>query len=85
MSDSMFSNQKMQFGLNGNTLKIIAAITMLIDHTGFLLFPQSVVLRVIGRLAYPIYAFMIAEGCRHTRNKLRYSKVCGRKFDKKIM
>ena len=72
MSDSMFSNQKMQFGLNGNTLKIIAAITMLIDHTGFLLFPQSVVLRVIGRLAYPIYAFMIAEGCRHTRNKLRY-------------
>ena len=30
------------------------------------------VLRIIGRLAYPIFAYMIAEGCRYTKNKARY-------------
>ena len=61
-----------RFGLTGNALKIIAAISMLIDHIGYLLLPQFPILRVIGRLAYTIFAFMIAEGCRYTRNKLRY-------------
>ena len=28
--------------------------------------------RIIGRIAMPIYAFMVAEGCCHTRSKLRY-------------
>lgn len=58
--------------LSGNHLKLIAAFSMLLDHMGILLFPQFKVLRVLGRLAYPIFAFMIAEGCRYTRNKLRY-------------
>lgn len=59
-------------GLNATQLKLIAAFTMLLDHAGALLFPEVMILRVIGRLAYPLFAFMIAEGCRHTRNKLRY-------------
>lgn len=59
-------------GLSGNTLKLIAAITMFIDHLGLLVFPQALFLRIIGRIAMPIYAFLIAEGCRHTRNRLRY-------------
>ena len=58
--------------LSGNGLKLVAALTMLIDHVGMLLFPQVLLLRIIGRLAFPIYAFMIAEGCRYTKNKLRY-------------
>lgn len=65
--------QNPKFGiLNGNHLKLIAAFTMLLDHAGILLFPRVQILRVLGRLAYPIYAYMIAEGCRYTRNKLRY-------------
>lgn len=59
-------------GLSANALKLLAAATMLIDHAGAILLPQISVLRIIGRLAFPIYAFMIAQGCRHTRNKLRY-------------
>lgn len=59
-------------GLSGNQLKLIAAISMLIDHAGFLLFPDIKVLRVLGRIAFPIYAYMIAEGCRYTKNKPRY-------------
>ena len=58
--------------LSGNALKIIAAVAMLIDHIGLLFFPEQMIFRVIGRIAFPIFAFMIAEGCRYTRNKLRY-------------
>ncbi len=58
--------------LSGNALKLIAAAAMLLDHAGLLLFPQIPLLRVLGRLAFPIYAFMIAEGCKYTRNRKRY-------------
>ena len=67
------SEKAFGFGfLNGNALKYIAALTMLIDHAGLLLFPRNILFRIIGRLAFPIFAFMIAEGCRYTRNKLKY-------------
>ena len=58
--------------LTGNALKIIAAISMVIDHAGLMFFPNMEIFRIIGRLAFPIFAFMIAEGCRYTRNRLRY-------------
>ena len=65
--------QDQKFGiLNGNHLKLIAAAAMLLDHMGILLFPGVRLFRILGRLAYPIFAFMIAEGCRYTRSKLRY-------------
>jgi len=59
-------------GLTGNQLKIIAMITMTCDHVGMQIFPQLLWLRIIGRLAMPIYAYMIAEGCRHTRDRKKY-------------
>ena len=58
--------------LSGNALKLIAALTMTIDHIGVVFFPRILWLRLIGRLAFPIFAFMIAEGCRHTRSRVRY-------------
>lgn len=61
-----------RWGLNGNQLKILAMIAMTCDHVGLQLFPEVDVLRIIGRLAMPIYAFMIAEGCRHTRSRKKY-------------
>ena len=59
-------------GLSGNQLKIIAMIAMTCDHVGVQIFPQLLGFRIIGRLAMPIYAYMIAEGCRHTRDRKRY-------------
>lgn len=59
-------------GLTGNKLKIIAMLSMLIDHVGVELFPGVIIFRIIGRLALPIFAYMIAEGCQYTRNRLRY-------------
>ena len=58
--------------LNANTLKIIAAIAMVFDHIGVLFFPQSMIFRIIGRISFPIFAFMISEGAKYTRNKLKY-------------
>ena len=58
--------------LSGNILKIIGCIFMLIDHLGAILFPDLFILRIIGRLAYPIFAFMLAEGCYYTKNRLKH-------------
>ena len=58
--------------LSGNALKILAAISMLIDHVGLMFFPENAVFRIFGRLAFPIFAYMIAEGCKYTKNRLRY-------------
>ena len=59
-------------GLTNNQLKLIAMTAMLLDHAGMLLFPQYKILRIIGRIAFPIFAYMIAEGCLHTRNRQKY-------------
>lgn len=61
-----------KLGLTNNQLKIIAMLAMLFDHIGKVLLPQYSILQIIGRLAFPIFAFMIAEGCYYTRNKIRY-------------
>ena len=58
--------------LSGNALKLIAAAAMLTDHVGLMFFPGNMLFRLVGRLALPIYAFMIAEGCRYTRNRAKY-------------
>lgn len=57
--------------LSGSDLKIIACIIMTIDHVGIVLFPQCRLLRIVGRLAFPIFAFLIAEGCRYTKNRAK--------------
>ena len=59
-------------GFTGNQLKLIALISMTCDHVGLQLLPDVLILRIIGRLALPIFAYMIAEGCRYTRNRKRY-------------
>ena len=59
-------------GISGNALKIIALITMTIDHVGEMLFPKIAILKILGRIAFPIFAFAIAEGCFYTRNKVKH-------------
>lgn len=58
--------------LNGNMLKILALITMTIDHIGLILLDNYQPFRIIGRIAFPIFAYMIAEGCKYTKNKKKY-------------
>ncbi|MBV9159556.1 MAG: hypothetical protein JO019_03100 [Candidatus Kaiserbacteria bacterium] len=49
-------------------IKIIAVMTMVIDHVGLFFFPQYFFLRIIGRLAFPLFAWLIANGAYHTRD-----------------
>ena len=54
-------------------LKIIAVITMLIDHLSFVIYGSTFSwMRYIGRISFPIYAFLIAEGYNHTKNVKQY-------------
>ena len=53
------------------TLKILACVFMLIDHVGVRIFPQFIIFRVIGRLAFPIFAFLISQGCYYTKSRLK--------------
>jgi len=58
--------------LSGNQLKLIALVAMTCDHVGKELFPDWIILQIIGRLAFPIFAYMIAEGCLYTKNRRKH-------------
>lgn len=62
--------------LDGFWLKIIAIVTMVIDHCGayFVNYssPAYYVLRIIGRISFPIFAFLITEGVYYSKKPLLY-------------
>lgn len=66
----------MKKGLNASTLKLIAIITMVIDHISWGFFDfyswQGYMLHIIGRLTIPIMCFFIAEGFRKTHDLKKY-------------
>lgn len=95
-------------GLSGSTLKMIAIITMLIDHTGAailarllmqngmgdlnpedltatmqwltdnaVLYYTYTVMRMIGRVAFPIFCFLLVQGFEHTHDKKKYALRLG--------
>lgn len=96
MTDTIHSSIKNYKFLSGSSLKIIAMITMLIDHTGaallctlpgfssqntaplfkgfpFSLYELYTISRNIGRIAFPIYCFLLVEGFFHTKSKKKYA------------
>lgn len=54
-------------------MQILAMLTMLADHVGLIFFPSQTWLRVIGRLALPLYVFFLLQGMAHTRDWRRYA------------
>ncbi len=79
--------ENVNWGISGSSLKLIALFSMLIDHTAAVLYPalsmvgiESTgmldlywVMRTIGRMAFPIYCFLLVEGYNHTSDKLKYA------------
>lgn len=59
--------------MNVFILKIIALLTMFIDHYGAIFQNDIMIYRVIGRIAFPIYCFLLVEGYIHTSNVKKYA------------
>ena len=47
--------------MNTDMLKLIAMLTMLVDHIGLLFFPEIMAFRIVGRIAMPLFAYGIAQ------------------------
>jgi hypothetical protein len=58
-------------GISQEFLKAIACVTMLLDHIGAALF-RCIELRIIGRMALPIFCFLLSEGLFYTKNPVKY-------------
>lgn len=50
----------------------IAMLTMMIDHIGAIFFPGQASLRIIGRIAFPIYAYALVQGYQYTSSRSKY-------------
>lgn len=87
MDCSVINTGKAKRGISGSTLKIIAMITMLIDHIGAVILARYInvnnigegdlrnlyyLLRYIGRIAFPIFIFLLIEGFKYTSNRWKY-------------
>lgn len=74
--------------LSGSALKLLALFAMLVDHSAIcfspllgrylftllgLRFTPYILLRGFGRIAFPLFCFLLAEGYRHTRSRERYA------------
>ena len=81
------SSAAARWGISGSTLKIFAMVCMLIDHTAASVIGRGLfgetdpgaawtaaywIMRLIGRLAFPIFCFLLAEGAAHTRSLRNY-------------
>lgn len=58
--------------INTFTLKMIAVLSMLIDHIGYMFFPEMIGFRIIGRIAFPIFAYTLVEGFVYTHDLKKY-------------
>jgi len=60
--------------LNGTALKALAMVLMFLDHACWTIAPAHQWMNCVGRVAFPLFAFLVAEGYNHTRDFKRYLK-----------
>lgn len=62
--------------LSGSALKVIAVLSMVADHSAYYFLEENTVvygmMRCFGRIAFPVFALLVAEGYFYTRNRMRY-------------
>lgn len=62
--------------MNSFQLKLLACLFMVIDHIGYIMFPNIEGFRIVGRLSFPLFAFLLTEGYNHTSNlKKHFSRI----------
>lgn len=65
-------NSKLSFNHNTDFLKLIAALTMLADHIGKVFFKDVILLQIIGRISFPLFAYCISVGAIYTKDMQKY-------------
>ena len=72
MLDRFLRPAQLKTNQDGALLRLIACICMFIDHAGKMLFPQLTWMRLVGRLAFPLFAYGIAVGAAMTKHPQPY-------------
>lgn len=76
VSSAIYPGIPLPLRLSGSGMKILALVSMLIDHAALFLMDQEsdiyMISRTIGRIAMPVFAYLIAEGFAHSHNRLKY-------------
>ena len=72
MLDRFLRPAQIKTNQDGALLRLIACICMFIDHAGKMLFPQLTWMRLVGRLAFPLFAYGIAVGAAMTKHPQPY-------------
>lgn len=76
MNNTAAFNIPLSLRLSGSALKVIAILSMVADHCAYFLMepdaPFYGVFRSFGRIAFPVFAFLVAEGFANSRNRMRY-------------
>lgn len=70
--NTVFRTDGQTGGISADVLKVIAMVTMVIDHMGAVLFPEVPYLRLIGRISFPIFTWLLVMGFMHTSNLKKY-------------
>lgn len=66
------SAPKLQTNLDTNLIKLVAILSMAVDHIGSAFFPQYPVFRWIGRIAFPLFCYCLTVGLLYTRDIKKY-------------
>jgi hypothetical protein len=61
-----------KFDFGRELLKIIAIVTMVSDHVGKILYPDLLLLQIIGRLSFPLFAYLVVLGVESTKKPRKY-------------
>ena len=61
-----------KFDFGRELLKIIAIVTMVTDHVGRILYPDLLFLQIIGRLSFPLFAYLVVLGVESTKKPRKY-------------
>jgi hypothetical protein len=72
VSDVKVASLTRRFDFGRELLKILAIVTMVVDHVGKILYPDLLLLRMIGRLSFPIFAYLIVLGVESTKKPINY-------------
>ena len=73
----MTTQPKLKTNLDTNFLKLIAIISMTVDHVGSVFFPQYPAFRWVGRMAFPLFCYCMTVGMLYTRDIRKYALRLG--------